>query len=165
MLADGTRVEAGDPVGVLHLWNEHLPTIPREGPDLRWAINMRQGMARSMSQLAEAVGRDARLASVKAFGGNAVLVSHKGDAQVARVAGRYGFEWVTLDRGPMLWQRFHQFWENFLVLGLQWAFNPGGLRGKRFIRPREPLWISRDILVSKFAPAQPAAAVREPVTS
>jgi len=160
-LSDGTQVRAGDPVGVLHLWNEHVATIPRDGPDLRWAMALRQSMRLSLAELAEVVRSDPRLAQVKAFGGDAVFVSRNGDAQVARIAARYGFEWVTYHRRLTFWLRFHRFWENFLVLGLQWAFNPAGMRGKGFARPRAPLWMSRDTLLGKYAsPARPAATRR-----
>lgn len=152
-LSDGTRVSAGDPVCVLHFWNEHVGTIPRDGPELGWAIALRKSMRLSLTQLAEAARRDPRLAEVKAFGGDAVFVSRRGDDGVASVGRRYGFQWVAYDRPPTRWKRFHRFWENFLVLGLQWAFNPAGMRGKAFLRPRAPLWMSREELLRKYGPA------------
>lgn len=164
-LCDGIRVSAGDPVCVLHFWNEHVATIPRDGPELGWAITLRRSMRLSLTQLAEAARRDARLAQVKAFGGDAVFVSRRGDAGVASVGRRYGFEWVTYDRPPTRWKRFHRFWENFLVLGLQWAFNPVGLRGKGFLRPRAPLWMSRDTLLNKYAQFESTADAPQTVAS
>jgi len=143
VLSDGTRVEAGEPVGILHFWNEHLPVIPAGGPDLRWAIAMQKAMSLSLRQLAEAMERDPRLRGLTAFGGNAVLVSRNGSGHVARLARRFGFEWIMPQQKPTFWRRFHDFWENFLLLALQWTFNPVTLRGKGFFRPRQPLWISR----------------------
>ena len=161
----GSRIARGDAVGVLHLRNEHLPVIPRGGPDLRWAGAMRRGMAMSLKLLADAVERDPRLRGLPAFGANAVFVSRNGDSQVARLVGRYGFEWVTLDRPPGFWRRFHNFWENFLLFGLQWAFNPAGLRGKGFARPREPIWISREKLLEMYGSAASGRPERpEPVS-
>ena len=164
--SDGTRINVGDPLGELHLWNEHLPLIPRGGPDLTWAIQLRRMIAESLKQLASAALHDPRLAQVKAFGATAMFASRKGDSQVARLAERYGFDWVTLERPPTFGKRFHDFWENFLLLGLQWVYNPGGLRGKPFLRPREPLWISRQVLLEQHGPvAQPSPVAGESAKS
>jgi hypothetical protein len=159
--SDGTLLRAGEPVGVLHLWNEHIATIPTAGPDLRWAMELRDSMAFSLRQLAEAAKSDPRLSQTKAFGGTAVFVSRHGTAQVARLAARYGFDWIRTGPPRTPARRVHDFFENFLVLGLQWAFNPAGLRGKRFIRPREPFWITRATLLAKYGP-EPRPAT-EPV--
>lgn len=148
--ADGTCVRAGEPVGVLHLWNEHLTTIPKDGADLRWAMAIRQRMQVSLRELAKAARHDPRLKDVKAFGGTAVFVSRAGVSQVAKMAARFGFEWIPDGRSRSPLRRVHDFFENFLVLGLQWAFNPAGMRGKGFIRPREPLWMSRETLMKRY---------------
>jgi ceramide glucosyltransferase len=151
--ADGTEVRPGEPVGVLHLWNEHLTTIPRGGADLAWAMAMRKAMQFSLRELAKAARHDPRLRDVKAFGGTAVFVSRAGVPQVAKMASRFGFEWMPDGRKRSMFGRVHDFFENFLVLGLQWAFNPAGMRGKGFIRPREPLWMSRETLMKRYQPA------------
>jgi ceramide glucosyltransferase len=147
---DGTHVPAGERVGVLHLWNERMPFIPPGGPDLAWGIALRKGFSRSMVELARAAQADDRLRDVRVFGAVAVFVSRNGEQQIARMAGRYGFEWCTPDGPPTFWKRFHDFWENFLIWGLQWAYNPAGLRGKGLIRPREPIWITRETLLNKY---------------
>jgi ceramide glucosyltransferase len=151
--SDGTEVHAGEPVGVIHLWNEHLTTIPSGGADLRWAITLRKATEFSLGELAKAARYDPRLREVKAFGGTAGFVSRAGVAQVAKMASRFGFDWVPDRRRRSAFRRVHDFFENFLTLGLQWAFNPAGLRGKGFIRPREPLWMSRDALMERYPPA------------
>lgn len=148
--ADGTRVSAGEPVGVVHLWNEHLPTIPRDGADLRWAMAMRQLMQYTLRELAAAAQTDPRLRRAEAFGGTALFASRGGPPQVAKMASRFGFEWVADHRKPSILRRIHDFFQNFLVFGLQWAFNPAGLRGKGFLRPREPLYMSREKLLEQY---------------
>ena len=164
--ADGTRVRPGEPVCALHLWNEHMVTIPKAGADLKWAMQMQRGMSRSLAQLAEAALHDPRLADARAFGANAVFVMRQGDAQVARMVGRFGFEWVSLDRRPTFRQRLHRFGENFLLLGLQWAFNPAGLRCKVFGRHRNPLWMSRRMLLDRYGrTASSQQLTSQPVTS
>ena len=148
-LRDGTHVSAGDLVCVIHLWNEHMLVIPPTGPDLTWAIAFRRAMGRSFAQLAVASQRDARLLAAKAFGADAVFVSRNGDQPVAKVLAHFGFESVTPDRKPTVWKKIHQFGENFLLLALLWAFNPSGMKGKSFFRPREPIWMSREMLLRK----------------
>lgn len=148
--ADGTIVRAGEPVGVVHLWNEHLLTIPRDGADLRWAMSMRQSMQFTLHELAIAVQTDPRLMRAKAFGGTALFVSRGGPSQVAKMASRFGFELVADNRKPSVLRSTHDFFQNFLVFGLQWAFNPAGLRGKDFLRPREPLYMPRRALLDRY---------------
>lgn len=147
---DGTRVSAGEPVGIIHLWNEHLLTIPPDGADLHWAMAMRQLMQYTLRELAAAARTDPRLRRAKAFGGTALFVSRGGPSQVAKMASRFGFELIADHRKPSILRSIHDFFQNFLVFGLQWAFNPAGLRGKGFLRPREPLYMSREALLERF---------------
>jgi ceramide glucosyltransferase len=163
--SDGSIVHAGDPVGILHLWNEHLPLVGRKGPDLHWGVALTQAIHHSMAELAGAAARDPRLRGLRAFGGMGMFISRKGDANVARMAGRFGFEWFPESRRRGIGKRIHEFGENILIVGLQWVFNPGGLRGKPFSRPREPLWISRQTLMKKRGPASNALKDREFVSS
>jgi ceramide glucosyltransferase len=157
---DGTVVHANSPVAILHLWNEHLPTIPPEGPDLRWAMELRKSLLFSLRQLARAARYDPRLASAQAFGGPANFVSRGGVVQVARMAARYGFDSLPPAAGAnTLGQRIHDYFEDFLVLGLQWAFNPVSLRGKSLHRPRESLWMTRKELLQRYN-APPARMIR-----
>ncbi|HSZ56096.1 MAG TPA: bacteriohopanetetrol glucosamine biosynthesis glycosyltransferase HpnI [Tepidisphaeraceae bacterium] len=156
LLSDGTQVRQGDPVCVIHLWNEQLPMTPRSGVDLRWGVTLHRRLAWSVAALAEAADRDPRLRTARAFGGTAAFVSRQGDSQVARFASRFGFEFIPSLRKPSFRQRLHHLGQNVLVLGLQWAFNPGGLRGKPFMRPRERLWMSRQELLARSKPDEPA---------
>lgn len=148
-LGDGTHVSAGDPVCVIHLWNDHMPIIPPTGPDLTWAIAFRRAMGSSFAQLAVASQHDYRLLAAKAFGADATFVSRNGNEPVAKVLAHFGFERVTPDRKPTVWGKIHQFGENFLLFALLWAFNPSGMKGKSFFRPREPIWMSRKMLLRK----------------
>lgn len=151
--ADGTLVAAGEPVGVIHLWNEHLLTIPRDGADLRWAMAMRQRMKFTLGELAVAAQTDPRLRRVKAFGGTSLMTSRGGPSQITKMASRFGFESIADTRKPSMLRSVHDFFQNFLVFGLQWAFNPSGLRGKEFLRPRAPIYMLRERLLELHEPA------------
>jgi hypothetical protein len=163
-LADGTRIRAGEPVGVLHLWNEHLLRIPPDGADLRWAMAMRRLMQFTLRELATASTVDPRLARARAFGGTALFASRGGSSHVASMAARFGFEWIPEMRKPSLLRAIHDFFQNFLVFGLVWAFNPAGLRGKGFIRPRDRLFLSRQALLDRFQDAGGGPESLQPVT-
>ena len=54
-LVDGCRIQPGDPIGEIHLWNEHIPAVPRNGPDLAWARQMSRLVKGSLVLLADAV--------------------------------------------------------------------------------------------------------------
>ncbi|HZS81359.1 MAG TPA: hypothetical protein VFA50_00695 [Stellaceae bacterium] len=154
-LGDGTEIVPGDPILELHLWNEQLPAIPREGPRIAWGLVMRDRALHSLRLLAAHLRDDGAYPGVKALRGEAAFTSRIGRRQMVRVARRYGFE--MFQGNTPLHRRFRFFWENFLIWGLVWAFNPGGLRGKSLIKERFELWISREVLVSRYAgpPARP----------
>lgn len=146
-LADGTRIRPADVILDLHLWNEHVPAIPREGPCVAWGLAMHRRVLHSMTLLAAHLESD-DYREIKALRGEAAFGSRLGRRQMCRVAERYGFE---LFRGePPLARRFRFFWENFVTWGLIWTFNRGGLRGKKLMKERFELWISRDELVRRY---------------
>ena len=52
-LSDGTRIMLGDPVGELHLWNDHVLHFPSGGPTLGWSRRAHALMVHSLSLLAD----------------------------------------------------------------------------------------------------------------
>lgn len=55
------------------MWNEHVPRLPPDGPDLRWAVQGQRRLVASLRALARQMGRDPRLAGVQAVCGITVL--------------------------------------------------------------------------------------------
>src|SRR5262249_37678433 len=51
-LADGTSGRVGDRFVDLHLWNEQVPAMPREGASIAWARQMHVCFQQSLAQLA-----------------------------------------------------------------------------------------------------------------
>lgn len=45
-------IESGALVADLHLWNEHIPPMPKGGPDLVWARQVSTQVRRSLDELA-----------------------------------------------------------------------------------------------------------------
>jgi hypothetical protein len=150
-LSDGTRIRVGDPVGVLHLWNEHLPPFSSRGPDLRWASEIRRRVEGSLAAVAAHLERDARWREARALRADAAFLSRIGGPQMARVARRHGFEAVATR--PTVAGRVHAFGENFLLWGLARAYNPPALRRGRFLRDRHEVWISREGLLARYGRA------------
>lgn len=145
-LADGTRIEAGEAIGTLHFWNEHLPQFSGAGPNVGWAVTMQRRVAYSLRALAHFVERDEAWRDIRAFRGEAALSSRLGDVQLARVVQRFGFEDVA--HAPSMLRQMHDVGECFSAWGLARAYNPVALAHQRFFRPYHDLWISRATLVA-----------------
>ena len=147
-LSDGTEVRPGEPVLILHLWNEHIPPLSPDGPDLLWAVQVRRRLLRSLHRLAALVASDPGLTGVKAVGGVTVLIPLDGEGP-ARLMTRLGFDVVTR---PRSWLRgFGEFWENLYAWALMWAFNAPTLRRKQLLRLRRTeVWMSRQRLLERY---------------
>jgi len=149
-LSDGTRVRAGDRICELHLWNEHIPPMPLEGPDLRWGLRFYRLAVRSLRRLAAYIAVD-ELQDIVALGGQMAFLEKDGSPVLASVAAQLGFDIVNLTAQGGRWRRFTHFWENIFSWALMWAFNPASLRGKRFLRlQRYRLWMSRRTLLQRY---------------
>jgi len=146
-LSDGTRIEAGEIVGVLHIWNEQVPRFRLDGPDLRWAIDVRRRLRRSFRALAEHLEQDPAWREVRGIHACVVFGSRRRREQIRRAAEHFGFE--LIDDGASA-KGLHELGEDFLIWALTRAFNPGALRRSPFWRDRTELWISRDKLLSRY---------------
>jgi hypothetical protein len=147
-LSDGTRIEKGEVVGELHLWNEHLPRMDEEGPSLAWALKSYHLWRASLKQLTVYLEEEPQFAGVRAFRGETAFF--QGDLEGSALFERLGFDLVRADRTSKL-KRFGEFWENFYTWGLIWTFNPGSLRRKDLFRmERAQVWISRQALLERY---------------
>lgn len=150
VLSDGTLIAAGERVGELHLWNERLPPMPPEGPDLRWAVAMYRGMVRSLQLLAAYAENDPAWAGIRAWRGEAAFNRREEARSASKFLGQLGLELLPAEpAGPL--KRFTDFWENLYSWWLIWTFNPASLRSKRFWRlERRQVWISRATLLCRY---------------
>ncbi len=149
VLADGTRIAAGERIGELHLWNERVPPMPQAGPDLCWAVTMRLGLVYSLQLLAAHVENDPDWEDVRAFRGETAVDAQRGETHPFT---HLGFELQPLELvGPL--KRFTDFWENLYTWWLIWTFNPASLRSKHFWGlQRRQLWLSRATLLTRYGP-------------
>ena len=141
-LSDGTVLRRGDLVIDLHLWNEHIPPEPKQGPDLAWARVVAQRMKHSLTLLAEAMDTRPEFEGAKAVRAKTNFVGWGAQNEsLSRLIGRFGFE--DVDEGvSSVPERVHDAFENILIGALTWTHNPEALRLETLIRQRRPVWMS-----------------------
>jgi hypothetical protein len=150
-LSDGTKVRRGEPVGLLHLWNEHVPPILKEGPDLPWALAFRRQAVISFRLLAAYVKDTPAFDAIQAFGGEIIFGSSYDLGHGRELARRWGFDVIVPGEPGSVLARFGEFWENLYALSLLWAFNPSSLRnGNPWKLRRDRLWMPRRVLLGKY---------------
>ncbi|HEX6443217.1 MAG TPA: hypothetical protein VF007_13585 [Stellaceae bacterium] len=154
-LADGTHIGAGEPIGALHLWNEHLPRYSERGPDVAWACETRRRVLHSMRLLGAYIQREHLWRPVRAFSAATTLSNRLGDLQIRRLAARHGFERV--EPPPSVLGKLHALGDCFNTWALTRAFNPAALSRQPFLRGRHQLWISRTVLLERYGAARTSA--------
>ena len=151
ILSDGTLINKGELIGELHFWNEHIPPIPKNGADVPWALAFHRRIVHSFKSLSEFITSEPAFSRIKAFHGTPPFGGRFGDAQVADMAQRWGFEVIEKPAPRGLSKRFYQFWDSFYAWGLLLAFNPGSLHDKRMADlHRNQWWITRHSLLDHY---------------
>jgi len=131
LLLPKAAVARGEPVVEIHLWNEHLPLIPRGGPDLSWALRLQRQFTASLCRLAAQMTADPRLLGARAVIGTTALLSPRGRPGGVRMMEHFGFQ-VSPYHSPL--GRFGEFWENFYAWWIIWTYNIPSLQDRRLIR-------------------------------
>lgn len=146
-LSDGTRIDAGETVAALHLWNEQIPRFSLAGPDLRWAIDVCRRLDRSFQALAQHLEHDPAWKDIRGVHACVTFGSRHRLWQIRRAAARFGFE--LFEDGACA-EGLHELGEDFLIWAFTRAFNPAALRRQRFRRDRSEVWISRQKLLERY---------------
>jgi len=149
-LRDGARVYPGQRVARLHLWNEHIPPVPRNGATIAWGRQMRQAMAASLRELAGYLASRPDLGDVAVIRTDVPSATSAQTEQLARIMARYGFEAIAEPEPPRIGGRLHRFGENILISLLVFALNAGALRFDTLQRVRLAIFLSRRALEEKF---------------
>lgn len=142
-LAGGDAVRTGDRLISLHLWNEHVPAIPPDGPSFAWGRRMGRAMDASLRQLAAFMSLRPDFDSVVAIRGNMAESTVQTAPQLLRIMQHFGFESLALEPTVSWRQKLHRFGENILVLLLLLAVNPGAARTTVLSRVRFDVLLSR----------------------
>jgi len=160
------RLPRGTRILELHLWNDHLTPMPKEGPDLAWALKIERRFVRSLRRLGRELQANPAYAEVPALRGTTVLLNPADPSGGETLMVRLGFESLPTPRS--LWG-FGDFWENFYSWWLMWAYNEATLRGRGMLRLRRvDIWMSRSRLVALYGRERATAsfaAPAEPVLS
>jgi len=145
---DGTRLNVGDPILDLHIWNEHMPPIRRQGPTLSWGRQFSQAIDRSLRALADHLRHNPDLDRIKAVRADMRLRPAERGDQLARIIGHYGFHWVPTGRRPS-W-RLRRVGEKILMFLLVAASNPYAARATVFRRDSTVAYLSRRALERRY---------------
>ncbi len=141
-------IPKGQPVLMLHLWNERIPAIPPNGPDLPWAVKTSRHFSRSLHQVGRYVQNAPWLRDIQAVGGISALIILTNSDGGARILCKLGFE-VFPYQNPL--GRFGEFWENFYSWWLMWAYNPASLHRRNFFRQqRTEIWMTMDEFLKRY---------------
>jgi hypothetical protein len=144
----GQTFPTGAPVAELHLWNEHLPPLPSEGPTLAWAVQTQRRLKQSFRALARQMPHDPRLAGATLVTGITVLPLAGAHAGGTKLFEQLGFT-ILPYHTPL--GRFGEFWENLYTWGIMWAFNEPTLAGRELLRlRRSAIWMTTDELLRRY---------------
>lgn len=152
-LSDGTPVRQDDPVLNLHLWNEHVPASGANGFNMSWAREMTRRVELSLSALARHLRQTRALDDVVALRGDMRLGTAQRNGQLARIAGRYGFEPVESTAEDLSAGNPKRLAENLFICLLVLATNPSALRAPVLRRGHKLVYLSRAVLDTRYAPA------------
>lgn len=155
-LSDGTKVHTGDAVLALHIWSEHMPTVGPRGATLAWAHEVRAAVDRSLVLLATYLARCRGYDHIVAIRADIALGSAERAQQIARIAGRFGFEPVSVNerRDGFL----HRAGENILLFLLVAASNPFAARAAALRREHILTYLSRRDLEQRYRRANDGRA-------
>jgi hypothetical protein len=153
-------VKRGEPVLLIHLWNEHIPPVSPAGPDLAWAKTLQRAFLNSLRAVSVYMQKEPRLAEIRAIGGVSVLMFAGNRRSGERFMQGLGFT-VMPYTSPL--GRFGEFWENFYSWVLIWTYNPSGLRYRKlFGQQRAEFWIPIEKFLARYG-GEPASRQFSPV--
>jgi hypothetical protein len=156
------EIPSGAQILSLHLWNEHVPRMPEDGPDMRWGIRMAKRVKYSFGLVAQEIRRNPKLSDAQALGGDTILFSQTIPGEYDWLFTRLGFTILPYHR-PKL-GRFGEFFENLYTWWLMRAFNmPSVSRRDLFHLERKSVWMSIEKLLSLY-PEPAAEGIAPPQT-
>jgi hypothetical protein len=154
-LSDGVRIEPGEPVLNLHLWNEHIPLMGPEGATVSWARHFSRALQTSLRLLADYLEDAPDLDGIAALRADMRLGTTAQSAQLARLSARYGFEPAATPISGGYWHPggLHRFGENILIFMLVLATNPVAAGSPVLRRDHKLVYLSRTALERRYGRA------------
>ncbi len=151
-LPDGKIIYPGDEMVEIHWWNEHVARLVADQPALARAKLLPSLVEHSFEHLAKYVAIAPEAKDARFIHGNAVLPMRGSKNEFAVLLQRYGF-WVV--RPPVgFFDKLHDFFEEYLVRALLWAFHRRKTRKhRRRVLRRVDLWASRSDFLARYHPS------------
>ena len=159
VLPDGSVVRPGDQIIEIHWWNEHVARLIADRPALARAKLLLSLVQHSFEQLARYVATAPEAQKARFIHGNAVLPMHGRENELVALVRDFGFCVVHPSAG--YWQQLHDFFEEYLVRALLWAFHRRKARRRRVLR-RVDLWTARAEFLERYGPARELALASAP---
>jgi hypothetical protein len=150
VLSDGSRGGAGARIIDLHLWNEQIPRMPRQGASIAWALQMNACFRFSLEALARYLARRPDFDDIVLIRCNMAFGGPDRNAQMVRLISRYGFELVPAATAVRLAERARRCGENILISLMVWARNSAALRQDTLRRGRTQVFLSRRALEQRY---------------
>jgi hypothetical protein len=148
VLADGTCVRAGERFIDLHLWNEQIPAMPKDGASIAWARQMHLSFQQSLHQLVRYLATRPELDDIAVV--RCTLLFAAPERDEPRLLGRYGFQLVPGARTLTLSGRARRFGENIQISLVVLVRNAVALRRDTLRRGRTRVFMSRRALEQRY---------------
>lgn len=150
-LPDGSEIRPGDEILEIHWWNEHVAQLVAAKPALARAKCLLALVEHSFAQLARYLATAPEARNVRFVHGNAVLPLRSRRNEIAARVRPYGFWAIHPDLA--FFERTHDFFEQYLVWALLWAFHHRKPEMKNHVLRRVDLWATRAGFLSHYPPA------------
>jgi len=150
VLSDGTIIHRGDPILEFHFWNERVPRMGPEGPDLTWGLRFCHDFRYSLRALADYIRNRPDMDDIVAIRGESSFPSTMGWQRYIDLCNRLGFDFSPLPSTAPA-ERLASFFTHLYVWIMIWALSPASLKGRSVIRAeRCELWLSCDALLRRY---------------
>ncbi len=131
----------------MHFWNENMPKLPDNGPDLAYAKRLRRATVSSLREIAAYIQQPDKQ-DIKMLIGVTFLFHPGGATGAERFITGLGFSSLPYDA---YMNRVHRFWENIYLALIMWTYNKATLRARQvFSMPRTLIWMTRDELLDRY---------------
>jgi hypothetical protein len=148
-LSDGIRVNKGDPVLDLHLWNERLAShlLTKQGLARGRALLRHFHVSlRLLSAWCRSASNQGSFVALRAEFGMVADIH-----EVKSILDGLGFDTLLKEQPALrIWRR--AFWDNLFSMALMWTFNPGFARTRSLAHlARGRTWMSLEKLHARFS--------------
>jgi hypothetical protein len=144
-------IPCGANVLLLHTWNERMPVIPPDGPDLAYGLRFQRLMLASFELVARHILANSTLQSVQAVGGVTAHIPLKEADGGRTMLEQLGFTSMPYHRHHF-WGAFGEFWENFYTWWLMWTFNPISTRHRKlWDLQRTEFWMTKKAFLKRYS--------------